>query len=155
MLRHRNLCIPDVATTNQRCNSPNCKMCPRMLTDSTITVNGVQFRLSQKVNCNSENCIYYAICLLCEVDNSYFGRTLQKMNNRGSGHRSCFNAEDFEKSALSMHAMEKHSMDCNMNNFAFAIVKRVHPLNLHREEFLHIEQGRTVTMGLNRMKVNH
>ena len=93
--------------------------------------------------------------MLCVEDNSYFGRTLQKLNNRGAGHMSCFNAEDFEKSALSMHAKEKHNMDRNMDNFTFAIVKQVHPLNLHREEFLHIENARTVTMGLNRMKVNH
>ena len=102
--------------------------------------------------------IYYARCDLCEEeeeDDSYFGRTLQKFNNRGSGHRSCFNAEDFEKSALSMHAREKHDMNCNMDNFSFAIVKKVHPLNLHREEFLHIEKARTVTLGLNRMKVKH
>ena len=89
------------------------------------------------------------------MDNGYFGRTLQKFNNRGTGHRSCFNADGFDKSALSMHAMEVHGMACNMDNFKFTIVKIVHPLNLHREEFLHIERARTVTMGMNRMKVNH
>ena len=45
-------------------------------------------------------------------------------------------------------------MACGMDNFKFGIVKKVHPLNLHREEFLHVERGRTLAMGLNRNKVN-
>ena len=126
-----------------------------MIEDDTITVNGEVFKLAKNANCQTDNIIYYAKCSLCQTNNSYFGRTLQEWHNRTSGHRGCFNVNDYEKSAVSMHAMVDHKMNCGMDNFNFAIIKRTHPLNLHREEFIHIDRARTLCLGLNRMKVNH
>ena len=126
-----------------------------MMMSGDVTINGIDFKLPQNVNCNSDNVIYYAECDLCQSNNGYLGRTLQKFNSRGSGHRGCFTPIEYEKSALSMHAMLDHKMNCGMDNFKFAIVKKTHPLNLHREEFIHIEKARTLTLGLNRMQVRH
>lgn len=153
--KNRSLCIPEKMNQNQKCGNAKCKMCPSMIPEDTIIVNGEEFKLARNVTCNTENVIYYAKCKLCNENSSYFGRTFQRFNNRGSGHRSCFTPTEYEKSALSMHIMEDHNMDGGMESFNFAIVKKTHPLNLHREEYIHIEKARTKILGLNRMQVRH
>ena len=155
VLRNRKLCFLDPQMNSQKCGQPNCKICPSMLDSDKLVINEKEFKLPHGVNCNTENVIYYAECTQCNSNNGYIGRTLQRFNNRGSGHRSCFNNSDFEKSALSMHAMMDHQMNCSMENYRFAILKKTHPLNLHRDEYIHIEKGRTLTKGLNRMQVRH
>ena len=68
-------------------------------------------------------------------------------------HRSKFTKDAFQKSALSMHSFEEHSLEHSIDSFEFSILKRTPALNLHREEVRYIEKLRTKTFGLNRMKV--
>ena len=109
---------------------------------------------SRHSNCKSRNVIYLRLCKLClEKEEAYFGRTTQECHDRTSGHRNCFNETKWEKSALSMHAKDKHENNFSLKNFSIAVVKKVSPQNLRREEFHFMEKYRTIPLGLNRYKV--
>ena len=69
-----------------------------------------------------------------------------------SGHRKCFNESNWEKSALSMHAKDRHKDNFSLKNFSVAVVKQVSPKNLMREEFRNIKY-KTISLGLTRYKV--
>ena len=98
--------------------------------------------------------IYLWLCNLCvEKKEAYFGRTTQECHDRSSGHRACFADDKWEKSALSMHARDKHQNDFSLNNFSVAVVKKVSPQQLRREEFRFIDKYKTIPQGLNRYKV--
>ena len=68
-------------------------------------------------------------------------------------HRKCFNESNWEKSALSMHAKDRHKDNFSLKNFSVAVIKKVSPQNLRREEFHYIEKYETISSGLNRYKV--
>ena len=90
---------------------------------------------------------------MCEGKEVYFGRTTQKCRNRTSGHRKSFNEEKSDISALSMHAREVHQTTFSLDIFNIAVVSKVSPQRLRREEFRYIEKYRTNSLGLNRYKV--
>ena len=64
-----------------------------------------------------------------------------------------FNEEKFNKSALSMHAREVHQATFSLDIFKIALVSKVSPQRLRREDFRYIEKYRTNSLGLNRYKV--
>ena len=130
-----------------------CMTCGLMNRNETATTNGTSVKLAQNVNCKTENVIYFAQCKKCNKENSYVGKTTQELHHRVTGHRSKFTKDAFQKSALSMHSFEEHSLEHSIDSFEFSILKRTPALNLHREEFRYIEKLRTKTFGLNRMKV--
>ena len=103
------------------------------------------------------NVIYGDVCQDPECvqngENLYVGQTLQAFHKRNNGHRNCFNADDFEKSALSTHAMLDHDFNINFDNYKCAILKKTSHLNLDREEYKFTEKLRTNVLGLNRCKI--
>ena len=42
------------------------------------------------------------------TENFYFGQTVNSLMSRCNGHRDKFKLETYDKSALSMHIMDKH-----------------------------------------------
>ena len=141
------------APKDQRCLMARCMTCGLMNRNETASTNGTSVKLAQNVNCKTENVIYFAQCKKCNKENSYVGKTTQELHQRVKGHRSKFTKDAFQKSALSMHSFEEHSLEHSIDSFEFSILKRTPALNLHREEFRYIEKLRTKTFGLNRMKV--
>ena len=127
--------------------------CPQILEESDITINGQYLRIPKSLNCKSRNIIYLWVCKLCNYKEAYFGRTTQESHDRSSGHRGCFNEEKWEKSALSMHAKEVHQTTFSLNIFSIAVIKKVSPQRLRREEYKHIDKFKTNSLGLNRYKV--
>lgn len=72
------------------------------------------------------------------------------------GHRSCFVADQpdtIEKSALALHAKEKHPNNFDLSIFKFMIRDSVSPRDLSRRESSVIGSLRTDVMGLNRMNI--
>ena len=82
-------------------------------------------------------------CKLCGEKETYFGRTTQECHDRSSGHRGCFNDQKWDKSALSMHAREVHQMQFSLDIFTVAVVKKVSPQRLRREEYSFIDKYQT------------
>ena len=72
-----------------------------------------------------------------------------------NGHRACFTlvGSKWEKSALSLHAFEKHPEEFSLFNFEVTVLCQVGTLALDRQESFFIEKFRTNTRGLNRMVV--
>ena len=145
--------FPTVTYTNQRCNGAGCRQCPSTTTKTHITINNQVVSLPKTLNCKSKNVVYLWLCKLCEEREAYFGRTTQECHDRSSGHRGCFSADKWEKSALSMHAMDMHPNQFSLENYTVALVKKVSPQQLRREEFRFIEKFKTIPHGLNRYKV--
>ena len=151
VVRNKQLSFPEPNSNSQRCNRGGCCQCPLTISKPTVTVNKKSISIPKSLNCKSRNVIYMWLCNLCSE--AYFGRTTQECHDRSTGHRGCFTDEKWEKSALSMHAKDMHKNCFSLNNYSIALIKKVSPQNLRREEFRLIDKYRTVSLGLNRYKV--
>lgn len=169
VVRNRQLSSEDVTCgETQKCGRAKCRSCETMLAEEeAMIVNNKELRLSTALNCGSNNVIYAAQCKHCpETDrNTYCGQTMQKCRERMNGHRdACRHEAKADKSALSLHMVishpEIHKRMCHPDNkrnplehYRIAVVKKVPPERLDREEFSFIEEYRCDTLGLNRINV--
>ena len=124
-----------------------------MLASNTAKINGRILPIRKNVNCKTKNVIYLCICKKCSTNNAYFGQTVQKQHDRMSGHREKFCMEKYKKSALSWHAYDTHEGDLALTDYDIAVIKKVPPRKLNREEFMFIDKFDTQTKGLNRYQV--
>ena len=153
VVQNKLLSSKDQLLGNQKCGSPNCLQCPLVNTNNEILVNNIPVKPSKTLNCKSRNVIYLWQCQICQEENSYFGRTIQKIHDRTNTHRRCFNNETkWEDSALSMHSHTTHLDQFNLSNFKITLVKKCSPQRIRREEFKYIDKYRTRTRGINRYK---
>ena len=105
------------------------------------------------MNCKSRNVLYLWQCQLCDEEDSYMGRTIQKSHERTNTHRSCFTDNSkWESSALSMHAKSVHPDLFDLSHFKITLLKKVSPQRIRREEFKFIDKYKTRTLGINRYK---
>ena len=70
-----------------------------------------------------------------------------------TGHREKFNIKKYRKSALSMHAYDVHNGDLTLEDFKLAVMKKVTPRRLNREEHMLIDKFDNLATGLNRYQV--
>ena len=71
--------------------SQNCLQCPLVNTQLSISVNNIEIKpnlncKSPNLNCKSRNTFYLWQCKLCYEENSYFGRTIQRVHERTNTH---------------------------------------------------------------------
>ena len=153
VLKNKILSTNEVQLENQRCGATSCLQCPLVTTNTETKVNNMKVKTSRTLNCKSRNVIYLWQCNICDTENSYFGRTIQKSHERTNTHRRCFtDATKWEDSALSMHARSKHAEVFDLTNFKITLVKKCSPQRIRREEFKYIDKYRTRTRGINRYK---
>ena len=145
--------INKVRSSNQQCKDKRCKICPLMITSDSFLVNNKKLVIPKNLNCKSSECIYVCVCKKCSENNAYFGQTVQEQHNRMSGHREKFCIRKYQKSALSMHAYDMHDGELTLEDFSIAVVKKVTPRRLDREEHMFIDKFDTQTKGLNRYQV--
>ena len=118
------------------CKSSRCLTCPIYKSSGSVMINSVVFNISNKFNCKTDNCIYLAVCKFCREkgcsDNAYVGQTTQPLHRRMNGHRACFVLVEakLEKSALSLHAFQKHPEAFSLSNFEVTVLCQVGPLAL-------------------------
>ena len=154
VVKNKTLCISnDIRTNSQKCGDSRCKTCPLMITKNSVTINDKELPIPQNLNCKSKECIYLCICNRCSQNNAYFGQTVQEEHNRMSGHRDKFNITKHKKSALSWHAYDAHGGNLTLDDFSVAVLKKVTPRRLKREEHMFIDKFETQTKGLNRYQV--
>ena len=97
----------------------------------------------------------YYVCNICiDNDSFYLGQTTNTCRKRSNGHRACFNARNYEKSALSLHIYKDHPQHITkkLSNYSMGIVKSVSAANLDRAEDYHVEHF-NADLSLNRYKV--
>ena len=152
VVHNKQLSSNEKPQTTQRCQASNCLQCPLINTKNVITVNNKGVKPSKTLNCKSRNVIYLWQCQICNTENSYFGRTIQKTHERTNTHRRCFSEEKWEDSALSMHSRTVHQEHFDLTNFRITLVKKCSPQRIRREEFKYIDKYRTRTRGINRYK---
>ena len=153
VVKNKSLCFDlDTHTPNQKYNAGGCLQCPLVVNTRKMVINSKTIFIPDNLNCKSNNIVYLWRCKICNVKNCYFGKTTQKYRMRTNGHRDCFSSGNFSKSALSMHARDKHTNDISLENFEIAIVKQIPPRNIRREEFRFIDKYRTQGLGMNRYK---
>ena len=152
-IRNKALSTELTKLPNQKCNTQNCLQCPLVNTSNSTTVNNTRISTAKTLNCKSRNVIYLWQCQPCEEENSYFGRTIQKVHERTNTHRVCFNdVNKWENSALSMHARSIHGENFQLSNFKISLIKKCSPQRIRREEFKYIDKFKTRTRGINRYK---
>ena len=152
-IRNKALSTELTQLPNQKCNAQNCLQCPLVNTSNSTTVNNTRISIAKTLNCKSRNVIYLWQCQPCEEENSYFGRTIQKVHERTNTHRGCFNdVNKWENSALSMHARSIHGENFQLSNFKISLIKKCSPQRIRREEFKYIDKFKTRTRGINRYK---
>lgn len=144
--------------SNQKCNSPGCLTCKVVNVPKVVTLNNIKIKVDYKLNCKDENCIYLAICRLCDKDPQfYFGKTTTACNIRMNGHRGCFKMENmkYAQSALSYHIYTNHpeSFGDKLDNFNIGVVKRSSHRNINRSEDYYIYTTGADKFSLNRYKV--
>ena len=163
LFKKRGFSQKDMPTlSDQRCLSKRCKTRSTMNLDKTVLVNGKPVKLDFRCNCSTESIIYVAICKICSeenhnnVNNFYFGQTVNSLMSRCNGHRDKFKPDRFDQSALSMHVMDCHveEFGSKLNNFDFGVVKSVNPIDLDRAEDCLIYSTKADIVGLNRYKVS-
>ena len=152
LVRNKQLSSAEIIAEGQKCNARGCRQCPLVIDQEKLLVNGNTVNIPRSLNCKSKNIIYLWICKLCGAKEVYFGRTIQECHDRTSGHRGSFTLENLEKSALSMHANDVHQTRFSLDIFSVAVIKKVSPQRLRREEFKFIDKFRTNSLGLNRYK---
>ena len=154
LVRNKALCMSDsVISDNQQCSDKRCKICPFMITSDSVLLNNKKLLIPKHLNCKSSEVIYLCVCKKCPEYNAYFGQTVQEQHNRMSGHREKFNIMKYKKSALSMHAYDMHDGELSLEDFSIAVVKKVNPRRLNREEHNFIDKFDTQTKGLNQYQV--
>ena len=52
-----------------------------------------------------------------------------------------------------MHAYDSHNGELSLNDFNIAVINKVPPRRLNREEYIYIDKFETKTKGLNRYQV--
>ena len=153
VVQNKQLSTETKILTDQKCHGPGCLQCPLVNTSNEISVNNIPVKSSKTLNCKSRNVIYLWQCQICEQENAYFGRTIQKTHERTNTHRQCFSDEDkWESSALSKHSRTVHQEQFNLTDFRITLVKKCSPQRIRREEFKFIDKYRTRTRGINRYK---
>ena len=153
IVKNKQLCTVQTELESQKCGASNCLQCPLVNTSNTININKMKVKKQKNLNCKSRNVLYLWQCLLCEDEDSYIGRTIQKSHERTNTHRSCFSSDEkWESSALSMHVKSVHPNNFDLKNFKITLLKKISPQRIRREEFKHIDFYRTRTLGINRYK---
>ena len=150
-VKNKALCVTNISRSgSQKCGDKRCMICRLMITEDSVIINNRELPIPKNLNCKTKKCIYLCICKKCIENNAYFGQTVQEQHNRMSGHRDKFNMGKYKKSALSMHAYDTHGDDLTLEDFSVAVLKKVPPRRLNREEFILIDKYDTLTKGLNR-----
>ena len=144
MVKNKELCTKQIELDTQKCNAQNCQQCPLVNTSDDITINNMRVRKQKNLSCKSRNILYLWQCLLCEEEDSYIGRTIQKSHERTNTHRGCFTEEKWESSV--------HSDRFDLKHFRITLLRKVSPQRIRREEFKLIDKYRTRTVGINRYK---
>ena len=152
VMKNKGLSSIEEEFESQKCGATNCLQCPLVNINNTTTVNNLCVKPSRKLNCKSRNIIYFWQCNICQEENGYFGRTIQKSHERTNTHRRCFSEEKWEESALSMHSRSVHENNFSLSDFKITLVKKCSPQNIRRTEFKYIDKYRTRTRGINRYK---
>ena len=154
VVKNKSLCMPvKQCVKSQKCGDKRCKICPLMITTDSVMINGKKLAIPKHLNCKSKEVVYLCICKKCIQNNAYFGQTVQEEHNRMTGHREKFNIKKYHKSALSMHAYDVHNGELTLEDFNIAVMKKVTPRRLNREEHMFIDKFDTLTRGLNRYQV--
>ena len=88
----------------QKCGAKNFLQCPLFNTQPSNSVNNNKIKPTPNLNCKSRNVVYLLQCKLCKEENSYIGRTIERVHERANIHKGCFCDKKWEDSTLSMHS---------------------------------------------------
>ena len=93
--------VEDAARSVSRCMTARCKCCTVIITGNTITSNvtNTEYRISDRMSCNTVNIIYVINCLKC--NKQYVGETGRKLKDRLNNHRSDIRLK--KQTAIAIH----------------------------------------------------
>ena len=133
----------------KKCNQNNCTACPYIREGKNITINGAQWRLQKKMDCNSYNVVYAIICKKENCRQVYLGETKRMLKFRLADHRGYVVNQDTTTATGRHFNLPGHSLA----DLSISIIEQVRKNDTlyrkEREEF-HIRRFDTLHRGLNR-----
>ena len=133
----------------KKCNQPNCAACPYIREGKNITINGKQWNIERKVNCQSFNIVYAIICKKENCRNVYLGETKRLMKFRLSDHRGYVLNKDTSTATGLHYNLPGHSL-ADMSCTVIEQVKKNDLIYRKEREEYHIRRFNTLYKGLNR-----
>ena len=164
LFKHKAIGMEDLESPTTRCREVGvrtlgrrCDGCNMManISSTTLGPNNLMLQLGGG-NCKSKNIIYLCQYSLC--DKFYFGKTIQTLANRISGHRGKMKdiekvVEVDDKNTLAVHAYFVHIIKTNeeFNKlYKFSVVVHLNPSSLQTSEQHYINKFQSfVPFGLN------
>ena len=64
VVRNKQLSIPSAVSSNQWCNSAECRQCPLTISKSSVTINNVVIPIPKSLNCKSKNNLFMAMQIM-------------------------------------------------------------------------------------------
>ena len=133
----------------KKCNQSNCTACPFIREGTNITVNGAQWRIQKKMNCNSYNVVYAIFSKKDNCKQVYVGETKRMLKFRLADHCGYVLNKDTTTATGKHFNLPGHCL----SDLSISIIEQVRKNDTiyrkEREEF-HIRRFDTLHRGLNR-----
>jgi hypothetical protein len=132
----------------KKCNKPHCNACPYVKEGKNISINGTQWRMMKKLDCNTHNIVYAIVCKKDTCKQVYLGETKRTLKSRLAEH--CGYVENKDSTATGQHF---NSPGHSLADLSITVIEQVKKIDLgyrkEREEH-HIRRLNTLYKGLNR-----
>ena len=132
----------------KKCNQPDCAACPYIREGNNITINGTQWRIMKKLDCNSYNIVYAIVCKKDTCKQVYLGETKRQLKSRLADHRGYVGNKD--TTATGQHFNSPGHSIADLSITAIEQVKKNNIFYRKEREELHIRRFNTLYKGLNR-----
>ena len=128
------------------CNRIDCIYCKHALVSTFYKVNGIYYRISKRITCNSRDSIYLIYCNTCK-EFVYVGESSQFLRLRMSRHLS-----DISNKVDSPIGLHFNSTNHNINDFSFIGIDLCN--NLYKRRILEAKYIKIIKPSLNINKVS-
>ena len=134
----------------------SCHICPFTLPKTnhlTGIASNYTHNIKQKLDCNTQNCIYYWKCdkSNCKMhpEIEYIGKTINKFKDRLGAHRDYVKSEDISKPSGEHFSQKGHSI-ADLKAMVIEEVTSKDPFVLKVREKMYIKRFKTYEKGLNK-----
>ena len=126
----------------------NCTACPYIREGKSIKINGIDWKINNKLNCQSYNVVYAIVCSKDSCKEVYIGETKRILKFRLDDHRGYVN-NHFDNATGTHFNQPGHSLSNLQITVLQQIKKKDNAYRKEREEYL-IRKFNTVYKGMNK-----
>jgi hypothetical protein len=132
----------------KKCNQLDCTACPFIREGKNITINGAQWKINKKVDCNTYNIVYAIICKKDTCKQVYLGETKRLLKFCLAEHRR--DVGNNNPTATGQHFNSPGHSIADLCITVIEQVKKNNTLYRKEREEMHIRRFNTLYKGLNK-----